>query len=128
MPKLESRGKPPGKGAHDRGTPAGIARAQPTPPDGDDDRGNVHAEPMEERDVDGNTARVYETMGKTKEAADLYFNIASNKDIRSTAVGNNAVSRLTVLAPEKADQLPAAEPTSPFANLGGLGGSPIQVR
>ncbi len=79
--------------------------------------------------IDFNTARVYETMGKTKEAADLYFNIASNKDVRSTALGNNAVSRLTVLAPEKADQLPAAEPSSPFANLGGLGGgSPIQVR
>ncbi|MEO6724632.1 MAG: tetratricopeptide repeat protein [Blastocatellia bacterium] len=79
--------------------------------------------------IDFNTARVYETTGKTKEAADLYFNIASNKDIRSTALGTSAVSRLTVLAPEKADQLPAAEPTSPFANLGGLGGgSPMQVR
>lgn len=79
--------------------------------------------------IDYNSARVYETMGKTKEAIDLYFAVASNKDWRSTGLGNNAVARLTVLSPEKVDQLPAAEPTNPFANLGGLGGgSPIQVR
>ena len=60
LPKPESRGKPHGKSQHDRGTPAGIVRAQPTSPEADDDRGNVHAEPIEERDVDGNTARVYD--------------------------------------------------------------------
>lgn len=78
--------------------------------------------------VDYNMARVYEAMGKTKEAVDLYFAVASNKDLRSTGLGNNSVSRLTVLAPEKVDQLPAAEPSNPFAGLGGLGGAPIQVR
>jgi tetratricopeptide (TPR) repeat protein len=79
--------------------------------------------------IDFNTARVYEAMGKTKEAVDLYFSIANNKDVRSAGIGLSAVSRLTALAPEKVDQLPPAEPTSPFANLGNLGGgSPIQVR
>ena len=51
-------------------------------------------------------ARVYETMGKTKEAADLYFAIASNKDLRSSNVGEAAVDRLAAIAPEKVDQLP----------------------
>jgi len=79
--------------------------------------------------IDFNTARVYEATGKTKEAADLYFSIASNKDWRNTGLGTNAVSRLTILAPDKVDQLPAAEPSSPFAGLGGLGGgAPMQIR
>ena len=46
----------------------------------------------------------------------------SVKELRSIGLGTNAVSRLTVLAPEKVDQLPPPEPTSPFAGLGGLGG------
>lgn len=72
--------------------------------------------------IDYNMGRVYEAMGKTKEAVDLYFAVASNKELRSIGLGTNAVSRLTVLAPEKVDQLPPPEPTSPFAGLGGMGG------
>ena len=68
--------------------------------------------------VDFNTARVYEAMGKTKEAVDLYFAVANNKDFRSIGLGTNAVSRLTILAPEKVDQLPPPESTSPLAGLG----------
>jgi len=76
--------------------------------------------------IDFNTARVYEAMGKKQEAIDLYFSIANNKDYRSIGLGTNCVNRLTVLAPEKVDQLPAAEQTNPFASLGGLGGMSIR--
>ncbi|HMV46518.1 MAG TPA: hypothetical protein PLD20_28465 [Blastocatellia bacterium] len=75
--------------------------------------------------VDFNMARVYEAMGKTKEAVDLYFAVANNKDFRSIGLGNSAVGRLSVLAPEKVDQLPPPESTNPLA---GLGGAPLQVR
>jgi tetratricopeptide (TPR) repeat protein len=57
-------------------------------------------------------ARAYEAAGKNKEAADLYFEIASDKDIRSTTVGNEAVTRLTVLDPERVEKLPAPEAKS----------------
>ncbi len=67
--------------------------------------------------IDFNTARVYEAMGKEKEAADLYFSIANQKDWRGSTIGTTSVNRLAVLAPEKVDQLPPAEATSPFAGL-----------
>ncbi|MGH9767361.1 MAG: tetratricopeptide repeat protein [Blastocatellia bacterium] len=70
--------------------------------------------------IDMSMARVYEAMGKTKEAADLYFAIANNKDLRSTGLGTVAVTRLTVLAPEKVDQLPP--PESPNPSMGFPGG------
>lgn len=63
--------------------------------------------------IDLSMARVYETMGKTKEAVDLYFAVASNKDLRSSEVGEAAVDRLAAIAPEKVDQLPPPEPTGP---------------
>ncbi len=75
--------------------------------------------------VDFNMARVYEAMGKTKEAADLYFSVANNKDFRNIGLGTSAISRLTILAPEKVDQLPPPEASNPLA---GLGGAPLQVR
>lgn len=61
--------------------------------------------------IDLSMARVYEAMGKTKEAVDLYFAIASNKDLRSAKVGEDAANRLAAIAPEKVDQLPPPEPT-----------------
>ncbi|HKC85287.1 MAG TPA: hypothetical protein VKG02_04880 [Blastocatellia bacterium] len=71
--------------------------------------------------VDLSMARVYETMGKTKEAADLYFAIAGAKDLRSSEVGAAAVDRLAVIAPEKVDQLPAPEPAGPrFPGAGAI--------
>lgn len=76
--------------------------------------------------IDVNMARVYESMGKTKEAVDLYFAVANNKDLRSTGLGTTAVTRLAVLAPEKVDQLPPPEPTTP--SLGFPGGMSIPGR
>jgi tetratricopeptide (TPR) repeat protein len=60
--------------------------------------------------IDLSMARVYESMGKTKEAADIYFAIASNKDLRGSEVGSTAADRLAAVAPEKVDQLPPPEP------------------
>lgn len=75
--------------------------------------------------IDLSLARVYEALGKTTEAADLYFAIASNKDLRSTGLGTTAVTRLTALAPEKVEQLPPPEPAN---QLPGGGSMPISVR
>lgn len=69
--------------------------------------------------IDLAMARTYEAQGKLKEAADLYFAIASTKELRTGPIGNLSVSRLTVIAPERVEQLPAAEPASPFAGMGG---------
>lgn len=74
--------------------------------------------------IDISVAKVYEAQGKNKEAIDLYFSVASNKDYRTTSLGTTAVNRLTILAPEKVDQLPPPEPSSPFGGLGGM--SPFQ--
>jgi tetratricopeptide (TPR) repeat protein len=70
--------------------------------------------------IDVNMARVYEAMGKNKEAADLYFAVASNKDLRATGVGTVAVNRLTAIAPERADQLPPPDTASSGGFPGGL--------
>ena len=70
--------------------------------------------------IDVSMARVYEAMGKTKEAVDLYFAVASNKDLRSASVGNTAAMRLAAIAPEKLDQLPSPEPTGPRFPGGGM--------
>jgi tetratricopeptide (TPR) repeat protein len=66
-------------------------------------------------------ARVFEAQGKTKEASDLYFSVASNKDWQSTQLGTAAVNRLTALAPERVEKLPPPEPTNPLGGMGGLG-------
>ena len=77
--------------------------------------------------IDFNLARTYEAMGRNQEAADLYFGIANNKDLRASGLGMQAVTRLSVLAPEKVDQLPPPEPTG--GGLGGIpGGMSIPVR
>jgi hypothetical protein len=70
--------------------------------------------------IDLSMARVYEAMGKTKEAVDLYFAIASNKDLRGDEIGEAAADRLAALAPEKVDQLPPPEPTGPRFPGGGM--------
>jgi tetratricopeptide (TPR) repeat protein len=72
--------------------------------------------------IDLNLGRIYEAQGKIKEAVEMYFAVASNKDLRNGAIGTAAINKLTLLAPEKIDQLPPAEPASPFAGLGGLAG------
>lgn len=68
-------------------------------------------------------ARALEASGKTKEAADLLFELASEKDVRSTSVGSEAVNRLTVLDPERVEKLPEPE-TKP--GLGG--GMPLSIQ
>lgn len=67
-------------------------------------------------------ARTLEAAGKNKEAADLYFEIASDKDVRTTTVGSEAVTRLTGIDPERVEKLPEPEPKS------GPGGMPLSVR
>jgi tetratricopeptide (TPR) repeat protein len=67
--------------------------------------------------IDINMAKIYETQGKNKEAVDLYFGVASNKDWRSSQLGSTAADRLAELAPEKADQLPPPEPGGPFGGM-----------
>src|SRR5262245_31830124 len=70
--------------------------------------------------IDLSMGRVYEAMGKKTEAADLYFAVASNKDLRSSEVGSTAVDRLSAIAPEKVDQLPPPEPSGMRFPGGGL--------
>lgn len=70
--------------------------------------------------IDINMAKVYETQGKNKEAVDLYFGVANNKEWRTSQLGSTAVDRLTALAPEKIDQLPPPEPTNPYGGMGGF--------
>jgi hypothetical protein len=70
--------------------------------------------------IDINMAKVYEALGKTNEAIDLYFTVANNKDWRTTDLGKLAIERLTILSPEKADQLAPTEPSSPFGGPGGI--------
>jgi tetratricopeptide (TPR) repeat protein len=71
--------------------------------------------------IDLSMGRVYEAMGKTKEAADIYFAIAGNKDLRSSEVGSAAADRLAAVAPEKVDQLPPPEPAgSRFPGAGSI--------
>ena len=64
--------------------------------------------------IDINLAKAYEAQGKTKDAVDLYFGIANNKEWRTSQLGSAAIDRLAVLAPEKVDQLPPPESGGPF--------------
>ena len=57
--------------------------------------------------IDYNTARIYEDMGKTKEAADLYFSIASQAP--DSSLGTAATTRLTTLDPARVEQLPVQD-------------------
>lgn len=76
--------------------------------------------------IDYNIARTYESMGKTKEAVDLYFSVAKGAEWRNTSLGSQAISRLAVLDPAKVDQLPPVENTNPYAGLSNLGGLQMQ--
>jgi len=63
--------------------------------------------------IDLKTAEIFEAQGKVKEAADLYFKIATIS--RSGGIGTIASTRLAALDPARLDQLPPPEPTSPFS-------------
>ncbi|MFN0088352.1 MAG: tetratricopeptide repeat protein [Blastocatellia bacterium] len=78
--------------------------------------------------IDFDLARTFEAMGRNQEAVDLYFGIANNKDLRSSGLGTQSVTRLSVLAPEKVDQLPPPEPVGGGFGGGAPGGMPIPVR
>jgi len=62
-----------------------------------------------------NIARVLEAQGKTKEAADAYFEVA--KDGKSVGVGSAAMTKLSALDPSRLEQLPPPEATNPLAGL-----------
>lgn len=72
--------------------------------------------------IDISLGRAYEAQGKGKEAIDLYFAVANNKDWRGTEIGVAAAARLAIIAPEKADQLPPPESKGAFSNFGRAGG------
>jgi hypothetical protein len=59
--------------------------------------------------IEFNMARTYEAMGKTQEAVELYFNVASHNREKPTAVNNEALTRLTLLDPARADKLPEVQ-------------------
>lgn len=56
--------------------------------------------------IDFNLARTYQAMGKTQEAADLYFNVASHNREKPTAVNTEALSKLTLIDPARVEKLP----------------------
>ncbi len=56
--------------------------------------------------IDFSLARAYEGMGKTPEASELYFNVASHNREKPTAVNTEALNRLTVLDPVRIEKLP----------------------
>lgn len=57
--------------------------------------------------VDFNIARTYEAMGKTKEAIELYFTVASQSP--GSSLGTGATTRLTALDPARLEQLPQSD-------------------
>jgi len=78
-------------------------------------------------------AKIYESQGKKTEAADIYFNIAKaaseakdldGKPVTETQTATEAKKKLTELDPERAKQIVAPAPESPF---GGVSGSSIPV-
>ena len=70
--------------------------------------------------LDANIAEIYEAQGKVQQAVDIYFGIAKDEIWRSTPIGIKAANRLSVLSPEKYDQVPDAKSASPLAGLGSM--------
>jgi len=68
--------------------------------------------------IDAGIAEVYEAQGKASQAIDLYFGIANDPQWRSTPLGVSAANRLSILAPEKFEQLPEVQAGSAFASSG----------
>lgn len=50
--------------------------------------------------------RTYETMGKTQEATELFFNVASHNREKPTAINTEALTKLTLLDPARVEKLP----------------------
>lgn len=70
--------------------------------------------------IDINIAEIHEAQGKVQQAVDTYFAIAKDEVWRSTPIGIKAANRLSVLSPEKYDQLPDVKSASPLAGLGSM--------
>lgn len=68
--------------------------------------------------IDAGIADTYEAQGKAGQAVDLYFGIANDPVWRSTPLGINAANRLSILAPDKYDQLPEVQSASAFSSSG----------
>lgn len=68
--------------------------------------------------IDAGIADTYEAQGKAGQAVDLYFGIANDPVWRSTPLGINAANRLSILAPDKFDQLPEVQSASAFSSSG----------
>ncbi|NOT60862.1 MAG: hypothetical protein HOP19_11640 [Acidobacteria bacterium] len=69
-------------------------------------------------------ARSFEGANKPKEAADLYFELASNEELRTTGIGTEAISRLTVIDPSRVEKLPEVKAQP---GIGGVTNPPIKV-
>jgi len=81
-------------------------------------------DPVVARDtINFQLAKVYEKQGKTKEAADIYYDIAKKaseakdpegKPQRMTSTATDAKEKLKLLDPERAKEIVEAPPESPF--------------
>jgi tetratricopeptide (TPR) repeat protein len=66
--------------------------------------------------IDLGLAETHEAMGQTKEAAELYFNIA--KESTKTTIGTRALTQLTKLDPQRAEQVPGEDkPSTPRGSI-----------
>jgi len=57
--------------------------------------------------IDFGIAQTHEALGQTKEASDIFFNIA--KDSTKTNIGTKALTHLTRIDPSRVDELPTEE-------------------
>ena len=80
-------------------------------------------------------AKVFETQGKKKEAADLYFNIAKaaseakdmdDKPIKMSETATSAKDKLKAIDADRAAQI--VEPTPEAPSISGAGGLPISIK
>jgi tetratricopeptide (TPR) repeat protein len=69
--------------------------------------------------IDIAVAEIHEWQGQTQQAIDLYFSVANDTDWRSTALGVRASNRLSILSPDKFEQLPEPKPTNPMSAFSG---------
>jgi hypothetical protein len=56
--------------------------------------------------IEFNLARTYQAMGKTQEAADLFFKVAGHNREKPTAVNNEAITKLSAIDPARVEKLP----------------------
>lgn len=59
--------------------------------------------------IDFGIAQVYEATGKTKEASDIYFNLASQNRDKPGAVNTRSINQLSIIDPARVEKLPEPE-------------------